>query len=228
MNQKRDENKDKNAAERMAVLKSTMSDAAKLVALLSLEGEEAKETLAEILNKSVRTIEPLMTEARRFGYVKPRNRVYANSRISDTRIDVENEVGIEVATRAPKELPNGNSYTNPALHAGGCGGNYEVEGLNGSTGSFVTQLACMLAGPLGNPNFAEARAFFADNVPIFGPEKVKNGFAEWQAKVRMNLVRPTPRSLVGFFKRASTCAEPIHEKSLIEVWDEQVARGELQ
>jgi len=111
--------------------------------------------------------------------------------------------GTEIETRAPKELPNGNtSYEDTSMHA--CSAHAsEIEGLNGSTGAFTTQLATLLAGPLGSPDFQTAKQILESNVRSFGAERVRIAMAEWSVRVQTDRqFRATPSSFGKFVQSA--------------------------
>ena len=110
----------------------------------------------------------------------------------------ENEAGTSLALN--KELPKGNTLYESVR---GCGGNEEIPGLNGSTGQFVTQLACTLAGALGSPDFLTAKEIIQANVDSFGADKVKVGLAEWRIKAMTDKqFRATPSSFGKFVQNA--------------------------
>lgn len=111
----------------------------------------------------------------------------------------------DCTSRAPKELPNGNtSYEDTSMHA--CSAHAgEIEGLNGSTGAFTTQLATLLAGPLGSPDFQTAKQILESNVRSFGAERVRIAMAEWSVRVQTDRqFRATPSSFGKFVQAAKT------------------------
>lgn len=197
------------------VADNRLTDCAKLVAVLLAQGHTERTEIAAVLGKSVRTVEAAFALLGRLEYVKTRKREYAKSRNKEyvnTRNHVDEYAnsrnGTEIATRAPKELPNGNTLplnTN-SMHA--CSAREgEIEGLNGSTGAFVTQLATALAGPMGSPDFLTAKIILESNVRSFGAERVRVAMAEWSVRVQTDKkFKATPSSFGKFVQNAKTGA----------------------
>lgn len=79
----------------------------------------------------------------------------------------------------------------------------EIEGLNGSTPKLVSQFAKLLAGPLGTPDEETAFDLLASNVEIYGADRVKVGFLEFQQKLASEpRVRDPLKLFNGFMKGA--------------------------
>lgn len=79
----------------------------------------------------------------------------------------------------------------------------EIDGLNGSTPKLVSQFAKLLAGPLGTPDEETAFDLLASNVELYGAERVKVGFLEFQQKLASEpRVRDPLKLFNGFMKGA--------------------------
>lgn len=79
----------------------------------------------------------------------------------------------------------------------------EIAGLNGSTKKVVENFACLLAGDFGTPDFETAYDLIADNVDVYGAERVKIGFLELRAKIANGeRFRDPLRAFNGFVKGA--------------------------
>lgn len=78
----------------------------------------------------------------------------------------------------------------------------EISGLNGSTAEIVRGVAKLLNNLA--PDYAFARQMVASNVGLYGPNAVRDGYAELQADLADNKVRvPSAKTLLGYFKTAS-------------------------
>lgn len=102
--------------------------------------------------------------------------------------------------------PVANSHTEDnkpvSSESGAADGHEEVSGLNGSTTEIVRGVAKLLNNLA--PDYAFARQIVASNVGIYGPNAVRDGYAELQADIADNKVRiPSVKTLVGYFKTAS-------------------------
>lgn len=107
--------------------------------------------------------------------------------------------------RSPPAPPLKKKNTPPqSLHACNARDQFEIEGLNGATSTLVAIVAITLATELGHPNFRDAREFLANQVGVFGPEKVRAGIVQWSAKVAEKSAPNTQRALVGFIQHART------------------------
>lgn len=114
--------------------------------------------------------------------------------------------------------------TNPPIpQAGNARESFQIEGLNGSTGSMVTQLATAVAGELGNPDFRAAREILAGNVSVFGPDRVRAAFAEWHAKLLDGRAAPSYRAFTGFCKTATTHPPAAQPGGLAALLDKRAA-----
>lgn len=79
----------------------------------------------------------------------------------------------------------------------------EIAGLNGSTKKVVENFACLLAGDFGTPDFETAYDLIADNVDVYGAERVKIGFLELRSKIASGeRFRDPLRAFNGFVKGA--------------------------
>ena len=79
----------------------------------------------------------------------------------------------------------------------------EIDGLSGSTPKLVSQFAKLLAGPLGTPDEETAFDLLASNVELYGADRVKVGFLEFQQKLASEpRVRDPLKLFNGFMKGA--------------------------
>ncbi|MCH9753259.1 MAG: hypothetical protein K0U61_13680 [Alphaproteobacteria bacterium] len=86
-----------------------------------------------------------------------------------------------IPPRAYKENPSGLNISSSKLASSAH--MREIEGLNGSTTMWVEKLANWLAGDLGTPNLITARTLIESSVDCYGPQQVKIGMLELEAKI---------------------------------------------
>ena len=168
-----------------------LSALAQLVRILMRDGITTTSALMEETGYSERSIWSARRELRHAG---------AEHWVQHAAVEgaAERRVGKERVsphTPLPKETP-ASLQQQPA-------GKAEIEGLNGSTGRYVDQFAKLIAGPLGTPDPETAFNLLAGNVELYGVERFKTGFLEFQQKMAAEpRVRDPLRLFNGFMKHA--------------------------
>lgn len=77
----------------------------------------------------------------------------------------------------------------------------EIEGLNGSTAEIVAGVAKILN--VHAPDIAAAKRIVQSNVGLYGPNAVRDGYAELMADLQDNQIRvPSIKVLIGYIKTA--------------------------
>ena len=100
----------------------------------------------------------------------------------------------------------------------------EIEGLNGSTPKLVSQFARLLAGPLGTPDPETAFDLLAGNVELYGAERVKIGFLEFQQKMASEPRVRDPLKLFNGFMKGARLPKADDPKGEYAAVDRQYAR----
>ena len=100
----------------------------------------------------------------------------------------------------------------------------EIEGLNGSTPKLVSQFARLLAGPLGTPDPETAFDLLAGNVELYGAERVKIGFLEFQQKMASEPRVRDPLKLFNGFMKGARLPKADDPKGEYAAIDRQFAR----
>ena len=168
------------------ILKSSMTDLAKLIGVCVEMGITCKYEIAKTLNKSVRTVERGYAELRR----DTQNREYADTRncVMDTQNCVDKNADLRMATddpsRARIETPSGLLNTLEE----------EEDARDASSISidfFAEQLSQMIAGKLGTPeqHLPAARNCIRGQIDARGPDKVKSGLADLMAHYQAGKIK---------------------------------------